>query len=51
MRMGSSVPGGSLLGARPLRSEVDLSAIPAEHLFHMMLETCTACHSKYRLGK
>lgn len=52
MRMGSGVPGGgSLFGARPLRSEADLSAIPAEHLFHMMLETCTTCHSKYRLRK
>lgn len=52
MRMGSGVPGGgSLFGARPLRSEADLSAIPAEHLFHMMLGTCTACHSKYRLEK
>ncbi|MBX3572326.1 MAG: cytochrome c [Mesorhizobium sp.] len=52
MRMGSSVPGGgSLLGARPSRTEADLSAIPAEHLFHMMLETCTTCHSKYRLRK
>lgn len=51
MRMGSGVSGGSLLGARPLRSESDLSAIPAEHLFHMMLGTCTACHSRYRLEK
>lgn len=52
MRMGSSVPGGgSLLGARPPRSEADLSVVPAEHLFHMMLETCTTCHSKYRLRK
>lgn len=52
MRMGSSVPGGgSLLGAGPSRTEADLSAIPAEHLFHMMLETCTTCHSKYRLRK
>lgn len=52
MRMGSGVPGGgSLLGARPPRTKADLSAIPAEHLFHMMLETCTTCHSKYRLRK
>ena len=52
MRMESGVPGGgSLLGARPLRGEADLNAIPAEHLFHMMLETCTTCHSKYRRRK
>jgi len=52
MRMGSGVPvGGSLLGARPLRTEADLSEISAEHLFHMMLETCTTCHSNYRLRK
>lgn len=51
MRMGSVPGGGSLLGARRLRAEVEPSAIPAEHLFHMMLETCTACHSKYRLSK
>ncbi len=52
MRMGSGVPGGgSLLGARPSRTEADLSDISAEHLFHMMLESCTTCHSKYRLRK
>ncbi|MFH1344027.1 MAG: cytochrome c [Pseudomonadota bacterium] len=52
MRMGSSIPGGgSLLGARPSRGEVSLNAVPAEHLFHLMLETCTTCHSKYRLRK
>lgn len=49
MRMGRGMlGGGSLLGGKPLRSEMDLHAIPAEHLFHMMLETCTTCHSKYR---
>lgn len=50
MRMGSGIPmgGGSLLGAKPLASETDLETIPAEHLFHMMLETCTGCHAKFR---
>ena len=47
-----SVPGArSLLGARRLRSEVEPCANPAEHLFDMMLETCTAYHRKYRLSK
>jgi cytochrome c556 len=50
MRMGSGIPmgGGSLLSAKPLASETDLTTIPAEHLFHMMLETCTDCHAKFR---
>jgi cytochrome c556 len=50
MRMGSgmSMGGGSLLGAKPPASETDLETIPAEHLFHMMLETCTDCHAKFR---
>ena len=50
MRMGSSaMGGGSLLGARKSPGVVDLTTVPAEHLFHMMLDTCSNCHSKYRI--
>lgn len=52
MRMGSSmVMGGSLLGAKTSREQADLAALPAEHLFHMMLETCTSCHGAYRINR
>jgi cytochrome c556 len=52
MRMGASTPGGgSLLGSKPLRSEADLKTVPAEHLFHMMLETCSTCHFQFRVRK
>ena len=52
MRMGNAsfMGGGSLMGAR-IKQESDPSAVPAEHLFHLMLETCTSCHSEYRLRK
>ncbi|MBP0441494.1 cytochrome c [Tianweitania sediminis] len=46
MRPQDGAPGGSLLGAR--RSQVPAGNQPAEHLFHMMLETCTRCHAAFR---
>lgn len=52
MRMGASVPttGSSLLGKRKTGQgeEEDISKIPAEHAFHLMMQECSACHTKFR---
>jgi len=49
MRMGTDTGGGavSLLGRRA-RMNNDPRAMPAEHVFHMMLQDCTSCHALYR---
>ena len=50
MRMRTGITmGGSLLASRekPL-TEAEISALPAEHIFHLMVEQCTACHAKFR---
>jgi cytochrome c556 len=50
MRMTTGMPmGGSLLASRakPL-TETEISSLPAEHVFHLMIEQCTGCHAKFR---
>ncbi|SMH26196.1 cytochrome c [Mesorhizobium australicum] len=49
MRMGAGTEAGasSLLGRRAQKTD-NLQSIPAEHVFHMMLQGCTACHAVYR---
>jgi cytochrome c556 len=50
MRMKTGMPmAGSLLASRakPL-TETEISSLPAEHVFHLMMEQCTACHAKFR---
>ncbi|RWL09475.1 cytochrome c [Mesorhizobium sp.] len=44
MAMGSSLLGKRAGGA----AEDDPSKMPAEHLFHLMLQDCTNCHAKFR---
>lgn len=52
MRMGASVSttGSSLLWKRRAgRDEKqDIRKIPAEHAFHLMMQECWACHTKFR---
>lgn len=50
MRMGQGmITGGSLLGkTRAGRAEADPSTMPAEHVFHLMLQDCASCHVKFR---
>lgn len=50
MRMGQGmVTGGSLLGKpRAGKAEADPSRMPAEHVFHLMLQDCASCHAKFR---
>lgn len=47
MRVAEQVSGGPL--AKRPRNESNRAAMSAEHTFHMMLETCTSCHARYRL--
>ena len=48
MRMKKGEPmGGGPLGTR-MRSETSVSKMSAEHAFHLMLQTCTSCHSRFR---
>lgn len=48
MRPGA-MTGGSLLGKkRAGRAEADPSTMPAEHVFHLMLQDCVSCHAKFR---
>lgn len=52
MRMRNTLPsGGSLLGGRNDRHPEDLNELSAEHVFHLMLETCTSCHATFRAAK
>ncbi|ULJ73673.1 c-type cytochrome [Rhizobium gallicum] len=49
MRMKPGEPmGGGPFGTH-VRDEAQLSSIPAEHAFHLMLQTCTTCHSRFRM--
>ncbi len=46
MRMNEKEPmEGGILGPR---KKIDVFAMSAEHAFHMMLQTCTSCHAKFR---
>lgn len=47
MRVGEQVGGGPL--AKRARNDSNETTMSAEHAFHMMLETCTSCHARYRL--
>lgn len=48
MRMKPGEPmGGGPLGTR-VRNEATLSSMSAEHAFHLMLQTCSSCHARFR---
>nr|WP_192730793.1 cytochrome c [Rhizobium viscosum] len=47
MRPGEAMGGGPL--GTHVRNEAALSSIPAEHVFHLMLQTCTTCHARFRM--
>jgi len=43
--------GGTLLGspfAPKAEASRDAAIVPAEHAYHLMLQTCTTCHAKFR---
>ncbi|WP_018237633.1 cytochrome c [Ensifer sp. BR816] len=47
MRPGDAMMGGPL--AKKSSAEQDATSMPAEHAFHLMLQTCTSCHAKFRV--
>jgi cytochrome c556 len=48
MRMGAGAQGAVSLLGRRARVNDDPQSIPAEHVFHMILQDCTSCHALYR---
>ena len=49
MKPGEPMSGGPL--GTHVRNETELSSIPAEHVFHLMLQTCTTCHARFRMDR
>ncbi|MFL5013513.1 c-type cytochrome [Rhizobium sp.] len=47
MKPGEAMGGGPL--GTHVRNEQELLAMPAEHAFHLMLQTCTTCHARFRM--
>ena len=47
MKPGEAMGGGPL--GTQVRNERELSAMPAEHVFHLLLQTCTTCHARFRM--
>jgi cytochrome c556 len=47
MKPGEAMGGGPL--GTHVRNEQELSAMSAEHAFHLMLQTCTTCHARFRM--
>jgi cytochrome c556 len=45
-RMGGTLHGSPF--ARKPDPGRDAAAVPAEHAYHLMLQTCTSCHAKFR---
>jgi cytochrome c556 len=48
MQPGTSMGGGSLLGNRGSVWPSADEDVPAEHAFHLMMETCASCHAGFR---
>ena len=48
MRLGTPMGGGSLLGGRGTLWPGQDEDVPAEHAFHLMMETCASCHAQFR---
>ncbi|NRP74683.1 hypothetical protein ILFOPFJJ_05605 [Ensifer psoraleae] len=47
MQAGEAMMGGPL--ARKAQPDRDVRSMPAEHAFHLMLQTCTSCHAQFRV--
>ncbi|WP_184693835.1 cytochrome c [Rhizobium leguminosarum] len=51
MRMRPGEPmGGGPLGTH-VTNAASLSSLPAGHIFHLMLQTCTTCHARFRMER
>jgi cytochrome c556 len=51
MRDGMAMGGGSLLRSRGPKPLETGDRVPAEHAVHLMMETCSSCHQKFRIGR
>ena len=55
--MGGSMMGGSMMGSSMMAEGGHipdpemLASMPADGVFNMLTQTCSACHTKYRLEK
>lgn len=49
MRTGEVLEGGPF--AKKKAGTPDIASFSSEHAFHMMLQTCTACHAAFRLKR
>ncbi|RVI55248.1 c-type cytochrome [Sinorhizobium meliloti] len=47
MQGGDAMMGGPL--ARKSEAHRDIGSMSAEHAFHLMLQTCTSCHARFRV--
>ena len=48
--MGSG-PSGMMAAVKPMMSAGQLAAMPADRVFNIVAQTCSACHTKFRLEK
>jgi cytochrome c556 len=48
MRSGEVLEGGPFAKKK---ADTDITSFSSEHAFHMMLQTCTACHAAFRLKR
>lgn len=48
MQAGDAVAGGGPL-AKKIDAARNATSMSAEHAFHLMLQTCTSCHAKFRV--
>ncbi|WP_426131398.1 cytochrome c [Pararhizobium sp. PWRC1-1] len=50
---GTRMQGGEAIMGGPLAKKIDaareVESMPAEHSFHLMLQTCTSCHARFRM--
>lgn len=51
MQPGTPMGGGTLLGGRGMAWPAEGETVPAEHAFHLMMETCASCHSSFRFRR
>lgn len=49
MRMKTGDAGGQGPFAKKVDAVTAVASMPAEHAFHMMLQTCTSCHARFRI--
>lgn len=55
MSPGMRMKPGEAMGGGPFGVHVEdkakIASLPAEHAFHLMIQTCTTCHARFRVTK